>query len=175
MQRIILVYGSIAGMIELALLVLAMQLGSEGGSLGMLLGYLSMLIALSMVFVGVKRWRDEQQGGVIRFWPAFWLGLAIALVAAAFYVLGWEGYLWATNYSFMDQYVAQALDAKRAAGASAAELAAFKAEMDGFAATYAQPLARMTMTFMEIAPAALIVPLISALLLRRPGFMPARV
>lgn len=175
MQRIILVYGSIAGVIVLGMLAVTMGLGTHGGMLGMLLGYLSMLIALSMVFVGVKRWRDEQQGGVIQFLPAFGLGMGIALVAAAFYVLGWEVYMWATDYSFASQHAGQALAAKRAAGASAADLAAFQVEMDAFAQLYAQPLARMAMTFSEIAPIALIVALISALLLRRPGFMPARV
>src|SRR3546814_19291673 len=59
------------------------------GWFGMALGYLSMLVALSAVFVGIKPHRDVDRGGVIGFWPAFGLGLGISLVAGIFYVLAW--------------------------------------------------------------------------------------
>jgi hypothetical protein len=36
---------------------------------GMAIGYTTMLIALSAVFVAIKR-RWDVQGGVMRFWPA---------------------------------------------------------------------------------------------------------
>lgn len=175
MQRIILVYGAIAGTIELALLALSMGLVGEHGSMGMVLGYLSMLISVSMVFVGVKRFRDERQGGVIHFGKALVVGLGIAGIACLFYVLGWEVYMWATDNRFMAQYIASALAQKEAAGASAAELAKFKAEMTQMAEMYANPAIRMLMTLSEIAPVALLVALISAALLRNPRFMPARV
>lgn len=174
MQRIILIYGAIAGVIELALFALTMGLIGDHGTLGMVLGYLSMLIALSLVFVGVKRFRDEHQGGVIRFGKAFLVGLGIAGVACLFYVLGWEAYTWATDNRFMAEYIASALQEKQASGASAAEIAAFKAEMDGFARMYANPVLRMLMTLSEIAPVALLMPLVSAALLRNPRFLPAR-
>ncbi|WP_088309204.1 DUF4199 domain-containing protein [Novosphingobium sp. B 225] len=175
MQRLILVYGSIGGAILLANLAFVILSGVEGGALGMALGYLSMLIALSLVFVGVRKVRDEQRGGVIRFWPALGVGMAIAAVACLFYVLGWEAYMWATDYRFMAEYMASALAQKQASGASAADLTAFKAEMDAFAAMYANPLLRMLITLSEIAPIALLVPLISAMLLRNPRFLPAKV
>lgn len=174
MQRLILVYGAIAGTIELTLLAISMRLISDHGSMGMVLGYLSMLIAMSMVFVGVKRFRDEHQGGVIRFGKALLVGLGIAGVATAFYVLGWEAYLWSTNYTFMNDFIASALEKERAAGATAAELAALKAQMDGYVEMYANPITRMLVTAMEIAPVALLMPLISAALLRNPQFMPAK-
>lgn len=174
MRRLILTYGVIAGTVELLLLALGMSITTHG-AMGMVIGYLSMLIALSLVFVGVKRFRDESQGGVIRFGKAMLVGLGIAGVACLFYVLGWEMYMWATNYSFMAEYSASLIAQKQAAGASAAELAKLKAEMAGFAEMYANPLYRMPMTLSEIAPVALTVPLLSAALLRNPRFMPARV
>lgn len=174
MQRLILVYGTIAGTVELILLALSMGLVSNHGSLGMVLGYLSMLIAMSLVFVGVKRFRDEHQGGVIRFGKALAVGLGIAGMACLFYVLGWEVYMWATDYTFMENFTASELARLQQAEASAAEIARFKAEMAEFAQMYRQPLSRMLMTLMEIAPVALLVPLISAALLRNPRFMPAK-
>lgn len=174
MNRLILTYGAIAGTIELALLALSMGVVGDHGSMGMVLGYLSMLIAMSMVFVGVKRFRDEHQGGVIKFGKALLVGLGIAGIATAFYVLGWELYLWSTDYTFMNQFIASAVEKKQAAGASAADLAAFKAEMQGYIDMYANPITRMAVTAMEIAPVALLMPLISAVLLRNPRFMPAK-
>lgn len=175
MQRLILVYGGIAGTIELILLALSMGLVSDHGSLGMVLGYLSMLIAMSMVFVGVRRYRDESQGGVIKFGKALLVGFGIAGVACLFYVLGWEAYLWSTDYTFMETFTASELAKMQAAQASAAEIAKFKADMAGFAEMYANPVSRMLVTLMEISPVALLVPLLSAALLRNPQFMSARV
>jgi Protein of unknown function (DUF4199) len=173
MGRIIAVYGIIAGIIVAVGMQLGIQFVSDHGSLGMVVGYLTMLVALSMVFVGVKRYRDTVRGGVIRFWPAFGVGLGIAGVAGLCYVIGWEAYMYATDYTFMDVYMKQALAAKVAAGASAAELAKLAAEMNTLKAQYADPLFRMPMTFAEIAPVGLIVALVSAAVLRNSRAFPA--
>jgi hypothetical protein len=175
MQRLILTYGIIAGTIELALLALSMGLVSDHGTMGMVLGYLSMLIAMSLVFVGVKKYRDEHLGGVIRFGKALGVGFGIAGIACLFYVLGWESYLWSTDYTFMENFIASELTKIQATEASAAEIARFKTDMQGFAEFYENPVTRMLVTLMEISPVALSVPLISAGLLRNPRFMPAKV
>jgi hypothetical protein len=172
--RLIVTYGIIAGTIELLLLALSMGLVADHGIWGMALGYLSMLIALSLVFAGVKKYRDEQLGGVIRFGKALAMGLGIAAIAALFYVLGWEAYMWSTDYRFVAEFSAKALADMQAQGASVEAIAKARTEMDDFARMYANPAMRMAITLTEIAPVALLVPLISALLLRRPGFMPAR-
>ncbi len=174
MTRLITTYGAIAGIIELILLALSMGLVADHGMLGMALGYLSMLIALSLVFAGVKKYRDEHLGGVIGFGKALGVGLGIAGLAALFYVIGWEAYMWSTDYRFVAEFSAKALADMQARGDSADALAKAKADMDAFAEMYANPAMRMGITLTEIAPVALLVPLISALLLRRPGFMPAR-
>ncbi len=175
MGRIITVYGFIGGVIVAIGMWLGMVAVPEGhGLLGMVVGYLTMLVAMTMVFAGVKRYRDTAQGGVIRFWPAFGVGLAIALIASLFYVLTWEAYMYHTNYSFMDNYVAATLRSMRAQGKSAAEIAARAQEMASFAKQYANPLFRMFATLSEIAPVGILATLVSAGLLRNSGFMPAR-
>ena len=174
MGRIIAVYGLIAAVIVVIGWNISMLFVPEGGAAGMVAGYLSMLVATSFVFVGVKRYRDTELGGVIRFWPAFWLGLGIAAVAALAYVLSWEVYMWKTDYAFMYEYIAGYLKDLKASGASAAEVAKQSAEMQDFAKQYEQPLYRMVVTLSEFAPIGLLVPLISAALLRKSGFMPAK-
>jgi hypothetical protein len=174
MPRIILVYGAIAGVILIAALMVAVWIGSMSNEWGMAFGFLTMFIALSFVFVGVKRYRDETLGGVIGFWPALRLGLGISLFASLFYVAGWEFSLFVTDYAFVADMVESAVSKKAEAGASATELAATQAEMDDLARIYANPLYRIPITFTEISPVVLVVVLASAGLLRNHRFMPAR-
>jgi polyferredoxin len=171
MTRLILTYGLISGLVVIAGIIGTMQM-SGGHSLW--LGYLIMLVALSSILVGVKQHRDQALGGVIGFGPALLVGLGIAVVAGLAYVAVWEVYMAATHYTFMDQYTAQILAAKRAAGVTGAAYAKVGAEMETMRRQYANPLYRMGMTFMEIFPVGLLIALASAALLRNPRFLPAR-
>ena len=173
MQRVIAVYGIIGGVIIAAGLLIGINFVPHGGALGMAIGYLTMLIAMSMVFVGVKRYRDTVQGGVIRFWRALGIGMAIALVASIFYVLAWEVYLYQTNYAFADVYIAQSLQAMHADGKPVAEIAAAAKQLDAFRVQYSNPALRALITLSEIAPVGLIVSIVSAAVLRNSRAFPA--
>lgn len=173
MGRIIAVYGAISGVIVVLGMYISITVVSDHGTMGMVAGYLSMLVALIFVFVGVKRYRDIHLGGVISFGRALLVGLGIALVSSLFYILNWEIYMWQTGGTFMTEYIAKSIENMRAAGKSAAEIAKFSSEMNAMAEQYKNPLFRMALTFMEILPVALLVSLVSAALLRKSSFMPA--
>ncbi|MEI9850958.1 MAG: DUF4199 domain-containing protein [Sphingomonas sp.] len=177
MLKKILTYGAIAGLIVSVPMCAMMVLWGDQPPLawGMAFGYSTMLIALSTVFVAIKRHRDRVLGGVIGILPALGLGLGISLVAGVIYVLAWEATLVLTNIDFIGQYAKVLIEEKRAAGATPAELAKFAAEMEKMRVQYADPLFRMPLTFMEIFPVGLLVSLVSAGLLRFPRFLPARV
>ena len=177
MFKAILKYGLIAGLIVGGLMfAVTLQFHDRigFGPLGMAIGYASMLIALSSVFVGIKSHRDRDRGGVIGFWPAFGLGLGISLVASLCYALAWELALATTQMDFMGAYSKHVLDGMRAEGASEAALAAKAKEMAEFTAMYAHRGVRMAMSMTEILPVGVLVSAISAALLRRPQFLPAR-
>ncbi|MEA3044789.1 MAG: hypothetical protein QOH47_2627 [Sphingomonadales bacterium] len=167
-----LVYGLLSGSVIAAVITAALVLGPEGTH-SLWFGYLVMLVALTFIFVGVKRYRDVERGGVIKFLPAFGMGLAIAVVAGIAYVCVWEAYLAATGYRFMDEYIAAMIRHSQAEGASAAAIAAQVAEMESMRASYANPLFRLPLTFLEVFPVGLLVALISAALLRNPKLLPA--
>ena len=175
MSRIILIFGAVAGLIvavPMCLLVANAEPGSAATS--HFTGYLIMLLALSLVFVGVKRLRDRELGGVIRFIPALLAGIGISTVASVIYVIGWEITLAVTDFAFIDSYSSAAIEAARAKGASASEVEAVVAKMNEFRQQYANPLFRLPVTFFEIFPVGLVVSLISAALLRNSRFLPAR-
>ncbi len=174
MFRNILTYGTIAGL-AVGIPLSAITIGYHGPlSHSMLLGYTIMLVALSAVFLGIKRYRDVELGGVIGFWRALVLGLGISFVAGLFYVVAWETACAITGMDFASSYAKAMIAQKKAAGVSGAALAKFVAEMNDFKVQYANPLYRWPMTFAEIFPVGVLVSLISAGLLRFSRFLPAR-
>jgi hypothetical protein len=174
-MRYALIYGAIAGAIVIAIIVAGLAFDLPNHFQSQWFGYLVMLAALSLIFVGVKRYRDIEYGGVVGFGRAFTVGLGIAVVAGVIYVVGWEAYLAGPGRSFMAEYTGSMLAEMRANGASAAEIAAMEAQVEQMTAIYRQPLLRFLVTFGEIFPVGLLVALVSALVLRNPRVLPARV
>ena len=176
MLRTILKYGLIAGLVvggfELATFVLFR--GMPPLKYGMVVGYTTMLIALSAVFVGIKRHRDLDRGGVIGFWPALGVGLGISFIAGIFYVAAWEAVQSIMHMDFASSYSNVIIASQKAKGASAEALAKLSADMETFKVQYANPLYRLPMTFVEIFPIGVLVSLVSAGLLRNSRFLPVR-
>lgn len=176
MFRKILIYGLIAGLIVggvLSAMTVSMA-GQPPLEYGMLIGYLSMLVGLSAVFIGIKRHRDLDLGGVIRFWPAFGMGLAISVIAGLLYVACWEAAVALADVDFAQTWSTYMIEQQKAKGVSGPALEQFIAEMEAFRIQYANPWFRLPMTFTEIFPVGVLVSLISAGLLRNSRFLPAR-
>lgn len=170
-----LVYGTLAGAVILSVMLLGILGGGQDSIFSsMWFGYLVMLVGMTFMFVGVKRYRDNEHGGVIRFWPALRMGLAIAVVAGIAYIVVWEIYLASTGYRFMDDYLAGIAANLAEQGRSPAEVAARMADYEWVRVNYPNPLIRIPLTFTEIFPIGLIAALVSAGLLRNPKLLPAR-
>lgn len=175
MMRYALIYGGIIGATIIALMVVVMlTLGPDNFAASEVMGYAVMLAILSLVFIGIKRYRDIEHGGVIRFTQAAGVGVGIALVAGVMYALSWEIFLLATDYSFIGEYSRSMIDGIRAEGLSAGEEAAKIAEMQASFEMYRNPLFRLPITFLEMFPVGLVVALVSAAVLRNPKVLPAR-
>lgn len=169
-----LIYGGLAGAIAITIISTTIALDMSNHSTSIWVGYLVMLAALTLIFVGVKRYRDNECGGVIRFGRAFGLGLAMAVMAGLTYAAGWEIFVAATGYDFMADYSASVLDGMRAKGAKDVAIAAKAAELQSMSESLRNPLFRVPMIFIEIFPVGLIVALATAALLRNPKLLPAR-
>ena len=173
-MRYILIYGAIAGAIAIAFITASIAIESLNHLESEWFGYLVMLAALSLIFVGVKRYRDVECGGVIGFGRALLVGLGIAVVAGIVYALGWEAYLATTDGNFLADYSARIISDMRSNGASEAAISATQAEMAPYIEAYKHPLSRMGITFIEIFPVGLLMTLVSAIALRNPRVFPAR-
>lgn len=160
-MRYALVYGLISGTIIILTMCAGFELAGPDSFVRTLsYGYLLMLVALTLIFVGVKRYRDVECGGVIRFGRAFLLGLGMAAFASLAYMLIFEVYLGLTNYRMLDEMIA------RSAGAGP--------ERTQLESILYNPLTRVALVFIELFPVGLVVALVSAALLRNPRLLPAR-
>lgn len=169
MKKIVLVFGIIAGLIVTGMMAFSTSYYCARGDFegGMIYGYSAMIIAFSMIFVGIKSFRDKHEGGVIRFGKAFKVGFFISLVASTIYVIGWLINYYLFIPDFMDKYAAAMISKAKSSGISADELAKKTAEMAQMKEWYKNPLFVILMTYVEILPVGLIVSLISALILKR--------
>jgi hypothetical protein len=170
MRKIIITFGLIGGAIVSASMLATVPLWKNGmitPNNGHILGYSTMVIALSMVFVGIKNYRDNHQNGIITFGKAFKIGILISVIAAVCYAVTWEFTYNFLMPDFMEGMAKYYNEQQIKNGATAEQLAAAKAQMDQMQAWYKNPIIRFAMTIMEIFPVGLIISLISAALLRK--------
>ncbi len=167
MKKNVLVFGIISGLVisifmSISMISMSKNPGADHGVNSMLIGYLSMLIAFSLIFVAVKNYRDKQNGGVISFGQAFKMGLLIALIGSTMYVISWAMVYNLYLPDFMDKY-ADAMIKK----AKPEELQTVTKQAKEYKDMYKNPFMFTFMTYMEILPVGLIVALITALILKR--------
>ena len=171
-KRILLNYGLASGailIISFFLFSALWRLNPEDMDfeLGELIGYASMILALSTVFFGVKSYRDKQRNGFISFKDAFLNGLIIVLIASVIYVVGWMIYYPNFMPDFADQFL-QHEQAKLMKEGLAQEVVDSKmAEMKNMMAMYDNPVLMAGLTFLEIFPVGVVVALVSAFILKR--------
>jgi Protein of unknown function (DUF4199) len=170
MKKTVLKYGAISGAVVGVLAAILTPLCLNGGvdpSNMQVLGYTVMLLAFIAVFLGIRSYREQQNGGTITFGKAFKVGILITLVASAVYVIGWEIVYWGFMPDFGDKYAAYAIRKLEAEGATPATIAEARKKMAEFVELYKNPFFNVGMTFLEIFPVGLIVSLISAAILRK--------
>ncbi len=168
MKRIVLTFGLIAGAIMSAMLVITLPFHEQiGPEKGMVIGYTTMVLALLLVFFGVRSYRDNVAGGSIRFGRAFAVGGMIAVVASLVYVATWEVVYFNFNRDFLVKHQARELEKARAAGESEAAIEAKRVEMAKFAKLYDNIAVNAAFTFLEPLPVALVMSLVSAGVLSR--------
>ena len=168
MTRVVLVFGLIAGAILSAMMVVNVTLVDQiGFDTAEVIGYTTIVLALLMVFFGIRSYRDNIYGGTISFGKAFAIGILITAVASACYVITWEVISYWFVPDFMEKYAAHVLEEAREAGATEQELAARAAELARFREQYRNPLIKAGFTFLEVFPIGLVVTLVSAAILRR--------
>ncbi len=169
MRRYTLIFGSIAGVVLVLMMFLTMPFLGEDIDYDTAewLGYISMIVALSAIFIGIKSYRDKESAGLISFGKAFKVGLFITLVASVFYVAGWILYINTAGTNFMDSYYQHSVEKIKTSNDPETEIQAKIADMEKWRELYKNPLIQIGVTFIEIFPVGLLITLISATILKK--------
>lgn len=179
MRKIVLIYGALSGFIMACLTVVSMSLLEKGimsFDYSEVIGYSSMIIVLSLIFFGIKSYRDNYQNGTISFGKGVQIGMLIAAIATVMYASGWEVYYRnspGVEETFMDKYTELRIAKLKHEGATQEEIDKTLKELTEMKEMYKNPLIRFGITMTEILPVGVIIALISAAILRRKEVLPA--
>ena len=172
MKKNILIYGLIAGIVVSVLMLASVNYlshceGNVDYGTSMLIGYASMLIAFSLVYVGIRNYRNKYNNGVISFGKAFKIGLLMVLIASTIYVGAWLIDYFFFIPDFGEKLSAQTLNDLKESGASQLEIDKETKKMADMVTMLKNPFFNAMMAYAEILPVGLIVTLISSLILKR--------
>jgi len=175
MRRSVFTYGLTAGSIVASMMLVTMPMylnGTLDFANGELIGYTTMVVALSMVFFGVKSYRDRHQEGKISFGQAAKVGILITAVAAVMYGLAWEVCYSRIGPEFTNEITVRYFEKMEKEGVAGPELEKAKEEWASFSEMYKNPVIRFGVTLTEILPVGIIITLLSAALLRKKECLP---
>lgn len=126
-------------------------------------GYATMVVIFSLIFFGVRSYRNKHLHGLISFGKAFKIGFWIALISSTMYVVVWLFYYYLFVPDFIDIYTQHVLSNCT----TASDFSTKTAEMANFKEMYKNPVFVILITFSEILPVGLVVTLVSALMLKK--------
>jgi hypothetical protein len=126
------------------------------------LGYTSMIVAFSLIFVAIKNYRDNVGGGHIAFGKALKIGLLITLIASTVYLIVWLVGSHFLYPNFLENYMAQIKLQMQAEGKSAAVISQKMAEI----ARFNNPVFKVLGIYAEIVPVGVVISVIAALILK---------
>jgi hypothetical protein len=130
-----------------------------------LLGYTGILLAFSMIIIGMIKER-QQRGGVITYGQTLAVGLKIALIASLIYVAAWM-IITAMKPEVLEGMFTMMEENLKTQGLSAEDLQDQLDQMATWRGYYANPFAKAAMTFLEIFPIGLGISLIAAIFIQR--------
>jgi amino acid transporter len=164
MKKNILIFGAILGTILCVNMVVMINLmmsnpDFEGNDL---LGYIAMVVVFSLIYFGVRNYRNKQLDGYITFGKAFKTGFLIALLASTMYVVTWLFYYYLFVPDFLDYYIDYVLKLT-----PESDLADKTRQMENFREMYENPLFVVLVTYAEVLPVGLIITLISSFALKK--------
>ncbi|HEX2897179.1 MAG TPA: DUF4199 domain-containing protein [candidate division Zixibacteria bacterium] len=178
MKKVAFVFGLVSGFTVSIFNFIIMSLGTSGKisiNNGDIFGYVGIVIALSMIFFGIKSYRDKHQNGVIKFGKAFLVGFLISLIASVTWAAVSEVYYQIDpekTEAFMEKYSEYQLTELQKKGAPQVEIDAVIKESVEMKEMHKNPLARIVMSLAILMP-GIIIALISAAILRKKEVLPA--
>ena len=165
MKKVVWIYGLVIGAVisTHTIIMMNMTVNNPGLKTNDLVGYAALIAMFSIIFFGVRNYRNSYSNGVISFGKAFKTGAWIALIGSSMYVLFGLGYYYLFLPEYLDAYIQHVLNNCT----SPEELSSKTREMANFKEMYKNPFFAILISYMEVLPLGLVVALVSALLLKK--------
>ena len=169
MKSFVVKFGFISGAISAALLFLTFVLlrGPWLFENGAFVGYAGMVLSFSIIYIGVRSYRDQVGNGLVSFGKAFQAGLLMAIISCCCYTLVWLMINHFLYPNFADDYLQYEMNHLRQSGATEAILQQKLKMMEEYKTMTANPFVNALITFTEPLPVGFIVALLSAAILRK--------
>lgn len=167
MKKTVLTYGLISGAIAAVLLLAHVPfMGPLDYNTSLIVGYTGIVLSGLLIFFGVRSYRENVGEGKISFGRGFTVGILIALISAACYVVAWE-VVYYSSPGIADHVFDKQVEDLKATGAPQAKIDETVREVESIKKLYANPIVNMALTFIEPFPVGLLITLIAAVILRR--------
>lgn len=168
MKETVLKYGTISGLIMVALLFTSIPLAPKLGfnTVGMLL-FVGKMAAFIPIFFGIRSFRNTVGGGVLTFWKGFNIGILIVVLACVLYALSWVIlYYWAAP-DFPEKYFQDFIAQLKLHGALAKDIADAQKQFDDSQKVLTNPLINGAYAFTDPLEFGIILTLIFTAILRK--------
>ena len=170
MKKTVLKYGLISGGIMIGIFTVLMAMSEMTDPLDFdtqeILGYSSMIIATSVVYFGIKHYRDNENNGNITFGKGLAIGLLIVMFPAVLIGAGDVFYTTIINPEWMETYYATYASEMQAT-MSEEEFKTALAQMESEKEMFANPMFTFFIMFSTVFLIGLIVAIISSLVLKK--------
>jgi len=164
MNRIIFIFGLVVGaLLTINSMIMINKMYSDPDFKGNdVLGYTILVAIFSLIYVGVKKYRNVQLEGKISFLKAFKSGAWICFIASTVYVVVGLLYYYLFIPDFVDVFSEIVIR-----NSAPEEVEAATAQMANFKEMYKNPLFAIFISYVEVLPLGMIIALMSALLVKK--------
>ncbi len=163
-KKTILIFGLIIGtlLVGNSIIHINMMYSNPDYKGNAVIGYATQIIMFSMIYFGVRNFRNNILEGRISFAKAFKTGALICLIASTVYVVIGLLYYYIFVPDFIDVYTEYVIKIS-----PPEEVEAKSAQMANFKEMYKNPLFAILISYMEVLPLGMLVALISAFLVKK--------
>lgn len=164
MKKNILIFGTVIGaLLTIHAIYMMNQMYSNPEFKGnQVLGYTKLVVMWSLIYFGVRNYRNKYLDGQITFLHALKTGALICLVASTIYTVFGLAYYHFFTPDFMDVFTEHMIR-----NSAPEDVETVTAQMADFKEMYKNPLFAIFITYLEVLPVGLIVALFSALIVKK--------
>ncbi len=126
------------------------------------IGYAKLIIIFSLLYVGLRMYRNNHLNGKISFLKAFKVGALMCFLASTIYVVVGLSYYYLFTPDFLDVFTGHVIR-----NSAPHEVEAVTAQMEYFKEMYQNPLFAILISYIEVLPLGMIVALVSAFVVKK--------